>query len=59
MKTLDGKGDSRDWQVEQGRALQELPPNDAAASHRDYWERQHNSAPQAMLFDGADLWATR
>jgi hypothetical protein len=59
MKTLDGNGNLQDWQVAQGRVLQELPPNDAAASHRDYWERQHNSVPQAILFDGADPWTTR
>jgi hypothetical protein len=42
MKTLDMYGNSQDWLVEQGRVLQDLPSNDAADSHRDYWERQHN-----------------
>lgn len=45
MKTLDMHGNSQDWPVEQGRVLHDLPSNDAAASHRDYWERQHNGAP--------------
>jgi hypothetical protein len=52
MKTQDKQGNPQDWLVEQGRALQDLPSNDAAASHRDYWERQHNSAPQGLLHHG-------
>jgi hypothetical protein len=52
MKTLDKQGNSQDWLVEQGRALQGLPANDSAASHRDYWERQHNSTPQVLPHNG-------
>ena len=52
MKTLDKEGNSRDWLVEQGRVLQDLPPNDLAASHADYWERQHNGPPQALAHHG-------
>jgi hypothetical protein len=46
MKTLDKQGNLKDWLVEQGRALKAMPANESAASHRDYWERQHNSTPQ-------------
>ncbi len=53
MKTLDMHGNSYDWQVEQGRVLHDLPPNDVAALHADYWERQHNTLPQAILHNGA------
>jgi hypothetical protein len=53
MKTLDNRGNSQDWLVEQGRALQELLPNDAAAHHAAYWERQHNSPPQAPARSGS------
>ena len=49
MKTLDNQGKSQDWLVEQGRALQDLLPNDAAPQHAAYWERQHNSPPQALM----------
>lgn len=55
MKTLDMQGNSQDWMVEQGRALQDLPPNDAAVFHAAYWERQHNKWPQVLLGASARL----
>jgi len=52
MKTLDKQGNSQDWPVEQGRVLHELAPNDVAALHADYWERQHNNPPRALGHTG-------
>ncbi len=55
MKTLDAMGNSHEWFVEQGRILQELPPNDAAVFHAAYWEHQHNGVPRASMHNRSQI----